>query len=508
MMTKKLRRFIAIGIILGSLAAAVWAAARHASRGGVLMTISKETTVVTDPLRKDGYVDYVAAANKILSKDVTPENNAIVPLWDAMGPAAVPQANRAEYFRLLGTKSPVDFGNYFITVEDFVRKQAVELDVLDEQLSKAQQRPWTKNEFPVLAAWLAANQAPLETIVAASRRPRFYSPLVGDDTGMLMNVVLPAPRELRHATQALLARANLRLAQGETEVCWQDLLAAHRLARLCGQGFCLVEALIAQLIDGTACNGDQTICQTVGLSAPDALRMRDELSRLTPLPNIADVVGRGERWSVLSDIVSIARGDGTGSKGLLETVGRNITDDALDWDIPLRIMNSWIDRDIVALRKPTAKAQQEALDQIHEQLRLIADSRTSGAPSLISFHNDFSEFVGQQIAALMLPAVDKANDSAHIAEMRFELTKLSFSLAAYRADHGSFPTRLNELVPKYADKIPEDAFSGGDLHYKPGGDGYELYSVGRNGIDDGGRDTVDKDGEDCDDIFVRVRHAP
>ena len=42
----------------------------------------------------------------ILSKDVTPENNALVPLWNAMGPAEVPRADRAEYFRLLGVKPP------------------------------------------------------------------------------------------------------------------------------------------------------------------------------------------------------------------------------------------------------------------------------------------------------------------------------------------------------------------------------------------------------------------
>src|SRR6516225_9670041 len=48
-------------------------------------TISKETTYVTGPLDKDGYIDYAAALNERLGQGVTPENNANVLLWRAMG---------------------------------------------------------------------------------------------------------------------------------------------------------------------------------------------------------------------------------------------------------------------------------------------------------------------------------------------------------------------------------------------------------------------------------------
>ena len=53
----------------------------------VLVTISEETTRITEPLREDGYVDYVAALNELSGRDVTPENNAAVLFWQAVGPA-------------------------------------------------------------------------------------------------------------------------------------------------------------------------------------------------------------------------------------------------------------------------------------------------------------------------------------------------------------------------------------------------------------------------------------
>src|SRR5689334_19843108 len=38
------------------------------------ITINKGTTYITEPLRPDGYPDYVAALNQRMSQSVTPEN--------------------------------------------------------------------------------------------------------------------------------------------------------------------------------------------------------------------------------------------------------------------------------------------------------------------------------------------------------------------------------------------------------------------------------------------------
>jgi len=48
-------------------------------------TISKETTFVTGPVDKDGYIDYTAALNERLRQGMTPENNANVLIWKALG---------------------------------------------------------------------------------------------------------------------------------------------------------------------------------------------------------------------------------------------------------------------------------------------------------------------------------------------------------------------------------------------------------------------------------------
>lgn len=72
------------------------------AKRGLPITISKATTYITEPLRADGYPDYMAALNRKASEGVTPENNAAVPLVQAFGPAWIDSKDREQFFKLLG----------------------------------------------------------------------------------------------------------------------------------------------------------------------------------------------------------------------------------------------------------------------------------------------------------------------------------------------------------------------------------------------------------------------
>ncbi|MFP6621460.1 MAG: hypothetical protein VB877_19100, partial [Pirellulaceae bacterium] len=80
-----------------------------------LFTLSKKTTYVTGPLRKDGTVDYVAALDAIASRGVTVENNAAVLLYQIVGPGEILPEIRAAYFKRLGIAPLPIQGNYFVT---------------------------------------------------------------------------------------------------------------------------------------------------------------------------------------------------------------------------------------------------------------------------------------------------------------------------------------------------------------------------------------------------------
>jgi hypothetical protein len=60
------------------------------------------------------------------------------------------------------------------------------------------------------------------------------------------------------------------------------------------------------------------------------------------------------------------------------------------------------------------------------------------------------------------------------------------ALELYRREHGAYPADLGPLAPAYLPALPEDPFSGDPLVYRVEAEGYTLYSVGPNKIDDGG----------------------
>jgi hypothetical protein len=78
--------------------------------------------------------------------------------------------------------------------------------------------------------------------------------------------------------------------------------------------------------------------------------------------------------------------------------------------------------------------------------------------------------------------------NAAAAHLRLLATELA--LRCYQASKGRPPARLDDLVPDYLAKVPQDPFSRRPLIYRPQGATWLLYSVGPDGVDDGGRPMV------------------
>jgi len=67
------------------------------------------------------------------------------------------------------------------------------------------------------------------------------------------------------------------------------------------------------------------------------------------------------------------------------------------------------------------------------------------------------------------------------------LHELQLAAQAYLRDKGHDPAKLSDLVPDYIEQIPEDPMTGEPLRSVTRGVQFIVYSVGPDGIDDGGR---------------------
>ena len=205
----------------------------------------------------------------------------------------------------------------------------------------------------------------MSLIVQASKRPRRYDPLVGGESSILCIVPSLAAISFRHTGRFLVVRAMLRLNEGKVDEAWDDLLTCHRLARLMGQGPTTIETLVASSIEEGACAGDLALLQNTHLTAAQAAKMREDLNKLPPMPNIGEKIDVAERFTYLDSVSEYSRVGLPGLAGLssidsFKYLKRTINllvyygkRTPADWDVSLRMGNAWFDRIAETFSKPT-----------------------------------------------------------------------------------------------------------------------------------------------------------
>jgi hypothetical protein len=72
------------------------------------------------------------------------------------------------------------------------------------------------------------------------------------------------------------------------------------------------------------------------------------------------------------------------------------------------------------------------------------------------------------------------------AKARMRVLKTALAVARHHAEKRTLPERLDDLVPEYLPAVPRDLFDDQPLRFKRLPRGYVVYSIGPDGVDDGG----------------------
>ena len=518
-----------------------------------VITISKETTYLTEPLDDEGYVDYLKAINEKYSKGVTAETNYEVVVRSVMSPIEISDSLRIEYFKRIGMKFPSSETQY---LQDFVQFSLIGTNVPEERRRieikylDLRSEPWKKADHPRAAKWLETFNPQLDKLVEGSRRLHYYVPYLlnkpnpGRPAPPLITVLLPSVQQQRTITYSLSLRAMARLGEGDLEGAWSDLQAMHRIARHVSKGFSLIEALVGVAIDTIASQAEMQILSSPHLTDQELKQFQKDLNSLTPLPPIWEKLNEGERFSGLDAVTSLARYDNDqgffkmlklldalsgirnsvdqipvsgyvnlqNGKQLVRPVAYQIR---IDWNTTLKLMNDWYDQLVSATQETDFEKRKARLHQINEGIKKLASQAQNTnrllASLLLRGGKTIGEKMGQLLVSLLLPAVSSASHAEHRGNAFMTVTRMAFNVELYRREKGSLPPTLQDLVPGYLQQIPKDPLSGKPLHYQTNEKRFRIYSVGRNGIDDQGRTRQERqliNGKltDWDDIIVELTY--
>lgn len=106
------------------------------------------------------------------------------------------------------------------------------------------------------------------------------------------------------------------------------------------------------------------------------------------------------------------------------------------------------------------------------------------------------------LASMIVPALVKTEEVVARIEAQRRVALVGLASNRYRAKHGNLPEKLDDLTTDFLPVVPRDPFDGQPLRFKPTADGWIIYSIGQDLIDDGGKKS---DSMNKGDVVFEIR---
>jgi hypothetical protein len=272
---------------------------------------------------------------------------------------------------------------------------------------------------------------------------------------------------------------------------WRNIQAVYQLGHRLSQSTMVLEQLVALALDSMAAKCTPKLMHHCEFTPGEAREILRELQALKPPQGMAAAIGEGERIVYLDllsrlatkqlDFQDLSKDASTSSaqpKGTKQA--------RLDWRIAFREGNEWFDR----LARIADLPREERVAKFALAEKDIFALRPHPLSMVTGFFScrQRSEAISHILLMLYLPALSAAMEAEDRNHCWWQMRIAAGALAVYRSEQGTYPENLDQLLPDVLTAIPHDVYSGKALIYQRRGDGYLLYSVFKNGIDDGGDD--------------------
>ena len=482
--------------------------------------IGKETTYIEGPLTKDGYIDYVSHLNSVLSKGVTPENNAAVLLLKASPGEINNEKFLKRYCKALGIKPLSLKGDYFQNYYRFAISEAEASkgrpltpqerletqEAIEKDFEKAGSGPWKKTEIPSMARWMDANEKPLKLVRQATLRSRYYHPMLnsGEDGEKfpMIAILLPQAQATRSYARALMVRSMMYLGEGDVGQCTEDLLTMRRLGNHVASGATVVEQLVGIAIVGIAQGQERKMAFSGKLSLEQLVDYRSRMEKHRMKSNMVRSFSECERFMYLDSVQQVMKhgmtalseitgsgGGNSGSQTRMQELMDKVVSSSTDWSITMKEGNRLYNKYENQLKTDDWVEQDEALAKMEKEIQQMT-SEIRGTSAVVKAMLGGPEYRGKMMGkifvGMLLPALNAASTAEKRAKVMDDLSYIILSASAHRAEKGEYPESIDRFSRSVVKKLPIDRYARDDYRYRRQENGFIVYSIGPNRKDDDG----------------------
>lgn len=288
------------------------------------------------------------------------------------------------------------------------------------------------------------------------------------------SILLPHLACVKGITSVCELRAVAELETHRTSDAFADLQLAFRLSDSIRDEPILIDHLVRIATLNIAVQGIREGIARHAWSDSQLLEFEQYLVKLNLLAEYEHAL-RGERALNLSSLDYIRRHGSAGLLGRDENASLPLVN-SVNW-----LPSGWYYQNMRLTAEMYRDYILPAIDASNRVVSPVLSSQMQANLDQLRI-SPYSLYAKMLISSLAGSATRPARGQTWVDEAR-----VACALERYRLEHHTLPSNLAALTPQLLPTIPNDLFDGQPLRYKPSADGsYILYSIGWNGVDDGG----------------------